>query len=120
MLFVLASSKFISINIFHSDGLLKLMPIVVVAIPAWVIRDVIGGILRGYKDALRALIPESFISPFFRIVVFLILILKGVSPLYAIIAFVAGEVLAVIASIIFLQNKVKGLKPVKKSGYLVC
>jgi stage V sporulation protein B len=27
MLFVLASSKFISINIFHSEGLLKLLPI---------------------------------------------------------------------------------------------
>jgi O-antigen/teichoic acid export membrane protein len=114
MLFVFMFSKFISINIFHSEGLLKLMPIVVVAIPAWVIRDVIGGILRGYKDALRALIPEALISPFFRIVIFLILILNGVSSLFAIIAFVAGEILAVITSIIFLQNKVKGLRPVKK------
>jgi O-antigen/teichoic acid export membrane protein len=113
-LLVLMCSKFISINIFHSEGLLKLMPIVVVAIPAWVIRDVIGGILRGYKDALRALIPEALISPFFRIVIFLILILNGVSSLFAIIAFIAGEILAVITSIIFLQNKIKGLRPVKK------
>lgn len=113
MLFVLFFSKFISINIFHSEGLLKLMPIVVVAIPAWVIRDVISGILRGYKDALSALIPEALISPSFKIAVFLILILKGVSPLYAIIAFVAGEILAVIASLLFLHNKVKNLSPLK-------
>lgn len=114
MLFVLLFSRFISINIFHSEGLLKLMPVVVLAIPAWVIRDVISGILRGYKDALRALIPESLISPFFRIAVFLILILEDVSPLYAIIAFVSGEILSVIVSIGFLQNKIKRLRPVKK------
>ena len=114
MLFVVFFSKFIAINIFHSEGLLKLMPVVVIAIPAWVIRDVIGGILRGYKDAFKALIPESLISPFFRIAVFLILILKGASPLYAIIAFVTGEIMAVIGSIIFLQNKVKELRPFKK------
>jgi len=114
MLFVLVFSRFISINIFHSEGLLRLMPIVAIAIPAWVIRDVIGGILRGHKDALRALIPESLISPFFRIAIFLILILQGASPLYAIIAFVTGEILAASASIIFLLNKVKELKPLKK------
>ncbi len=114
MLIILLLSKYISLHIFHSPGLLKLMPIAVVAIPVWVIRDVIGGILRGYKDALRALIPESLISPFFRIVVFLFLLVKGVSPLYAIIAFVAGEILAVIASCIFLQNKIKGLRFNKK------
>ena len=73
MLFVLAFSKIISINIFHSEGLLKLLPIIAVAIPAWVIRDINAGILRGYKDAFRAMLPESIISPFFRIVIFLIL-----------------------------------------------
>ena len=114
MLFVLAISKFISITIFHSAGLLKLMPIVVLAIPAWVIRDVISGILRGYKDALRALIPEALISPFFRILVFLILILNDVSSLYAIIAFVTGEILSVVVAISFLQNKVQRLRPFKK------
>jgi O-antigen/teichoic acid export membrane protein len=114
MLLVLVCSKYIAINIFHSEGLLKLMPVVVLAIPAWVIRDVTGGILKGYKDALRALIPESLISPFFRIAVFLILIINGASPLYAIIAFVTGEILSVIASILFLQNKIKGLKLLKK------
>ncbi len=90
------------------------MPIVIIAIPAWVIRDIIGGIMKGHKDALRALIPESLISPLFRITVFLILILRGVSPVYAVIAFVAGEMMAVITSIIFLQNKLKGLRGVKK------
>lgn len=113
MLFVLAFSKFISINIFHSEGLLKLMPVVVVAIPAWVIRDVIGGILRGYNDTLKALIPELIISPFFRILIFLILLIKGISPLYAVIAFVAGEILSVIASIMFVKRRIGYLKPVK-------
>ncbi|MDH4027621.1 MAG: flippase [Nitrospirota bacterium] len=112
MLLVLALSRTISVNIFHSEGLLKLMPVIVIAIPAWAIRDVIGGILRGYHDALRALIPESFISPFFRITIFLLLTLKGISPLYAVIAFAAGEVLALIVSIIFLQKRIGMLKPV--------
>lgn len=114
MLLVLMSSKYISINIFHSEELQKLLPVVIIAIPAWVIRDVSGGILRGYKDVLRALIPESLISPFFRILVFLLLLIKGVSPLYAIIAFVTGEILAAIVSIIYLHSKIKGLSPVKK------
>jgi O-antigen/teichoic acid export membrane protein len=113
MLFVLAGSKLISINIFHTEGLIKLMPVVVIAIPAWVIRDVIGGILRGYKDIRSALIPEALVSPFFRITVFLILILNGASPLFAIVAFVAGEIAAVIVSIIFLRKKVKILTTVK-------
>ncbi len=114
MLLILAASRFIAIDIFHAEGLLKLMPVIVIAIPAWVMRDVIAGILKGHKDALRALIPESLISPFFKIVVFLLLTLKGIAPLYAVIAFVAGEVLAVIASVIFLQNKIRALKPVEK------
>ncbi len=113
MLFVLMFSKFIALNIFHSEGLLKLMPVVIVAIPAWVIRDVIGGILRGHKDALRALIPESLISPFFKIVIFLLLTLKGIAPFYAILAFVAGEILAVIVSFSFLQKILRPLKAVR-------
>jgi stage V sporulation protein B len=79
MLLVLVSSKYIAMNIFHSEGLIKLIPVIAVSIPAWVIRDVIGGILKGYKDALRALIPESIVAPFFKIIVFLLLILKGIS-----------------------------------------
>lgn len=113
MLFVLVFSKFIAINIFHSEGLIKLMPVVVIAIPAWVIRDVIGGILRGYKDAFRALIPESLISPFVRIVVFLLLTLKGIAPFYAIIAFVAGEVLSVIVALKYLNRRMGALKHVR-------
>lgn len=113
MLLVLTASQFISLNIFHSEGLLKLLPIIVIAIPAWVIRDVIGGILKGYKDAFRALIPESIVSPFIKIVVFLLLTLYGVSPLYAVIAFVAGEVLSAITAIKFLLDRVRELKPVK-------
>ncbi len=113
MLLVMVSSKFISINIFHSEGLLKLMPVVVLAIPAWVIRDVIGGILRGYKDVFRSLIPESLISPVIKILVFLLLLFKGISPFYAIIAFAAGEILSVIVSIRFLQIRLGALKPVK-------
>ncbi len=113
VLLVIGCSKFIAINIFHSEGLLILLPVIAISIPAWVIRDVVGGILRGYHDTLRALIPESFISPFFRLAVFLILLLKGAAPLYAVIAFVAGEVLAVITSIVYLKSRVKDLKPVK-------
>lgn len=113
MLFVLVFSKFIAINIFHSEGLLKLLPVVVIGIPTWVMRDVIGGILRGYKDVFRALIPELLISPSVRIVVFLLLTLKGIAPLYAIIAFIAGEILSVIAAFKFLQNRLITLKPVR-------
>ncbi len=113
MLLVMVCSKYIAINIFNEEGLVKLLPVIALSIPAWVIRDVIGGIMKGYKDTFRALIPESIISPLFKIVVFLILILKGISPLYAIIAFVAGEVLSGITAIKFLFDKVKGLKSVK-------
>ncbi len=114
MLLILLLSKFISVNIFHSEGLLKLMPVMVLAIPVWAIRDLIAGILKGYKDAFRALIPELIVSPFFRVVIFLILILKGVSPLYAVIAFVAGEVLSLTVSIKFLKDRLKELRPAKK------
>lgn len=114
MLSILLLSKFISVNIFHSEGLLKLMPVIVMIIPVWAVRDLIGGILRGYKDAFRALIPEYLVSPFFRIVIFLMLTLKGVSSLYAVIAFLAGEILSLAVSIKFLKNILQKLRPVKK------
>lgn len=110
---LLLSSKFIAINIFHSEALLTLLPIVVVAVPAAVIRGVIGGILKGYKDATRALLPEFFISPFFRIVIFLVLIIKNVSSISAIIAFVLGEIIAVALSINFLLKELKKIGTVK-------
>ena len=111
---VVLFSRFISINIFHSEGLLKLLPIVAVAIPASVIRGVIGGILKGYKNVLKALLPELLISPFFRIVIFLLLALKGVTPLYAIIAFIIGEIVAVFFSIVFLAKKLNKIEPLRK------
>lgn len=104
---LLVLSRVVAINIFHSEGLLKLLPFVIFAIPAWTVRDVIAGILKGYKDALRALLPESLISPFFRLIIFLILIIKGASPLYAIVAFVSGELLAVLLSIRFLLRRLQ-------------
>ena len=114
MLMVLVFSRFISVNIFHSEGLLRLLPVAAIAIPFCVTRDVIGGILRGYKDVFKSLIPESFISPFFRLAVFLFLSLKGVSAYYAIVAFVVGEVLAFILSIVFLIQRINRIGHVRK------
>jgi O-antigen/teichoic acid export membrane protein len=110
---VLLLSKFIAINLFHSPMLLKLLPVIALAIPAGVIRDVIGGILKGYKDAYKALFPESFVSPIFRLAIFLLLTLKGVSSLYAVIGFITGEILAMSVSIKFLMQKLTTVKSVK-------
>ena len=111
MFLIIGASKFISINIFDSEGLLKLLPLIAVSIPLWAIRDVIGGILRSHKEALRSFIPEMFVSPVFRLGIFLVLALWGASPMDAIVAFVIGEILAVITSIIFLKGRIKELKP---------
>ena len=115
---VLLFSKFISIDVFHSDGLLKLLPIIAISLPASVIRGVIGGVLKGYNDALKALLPEFFILPFFRVMIFLLLSLQGASPLYAVVAFILGEVFAMILSIIFLFKKIDKIKTLEhKSEY---
>jgi O-antigen/teichoic acid export membrane protein len=111
---ILLLSKFISIEIFHSTMLLKLLPVIAIALPAGVIREIIGGVLKGYKDTYKALLPESFIVPFVRIVVFLVLTLNGISPLYAIIAFVAGEITALFLSIKFLSDRLVKIGQVKK------
>ncbi len=113
---VLLLSKFISIDVFHSKGLLTLLPIVAVAIPANVIKGVIGGILKGYKDAFKALLPEFLISPFLRVTVFLLLCLKGGTPLYAIVAFMSGEFIALFLSIIFLSKKISGIGPTERQS----
>jgi O-antigen/teichoic acid export membrane protein len=107
-------TNFISIRVFHSEMLLKLIPVVVLAIPAWVTRDVIAGILKGYRDAFKALLPENLISPSIRLILFLLLTLRGISPVYAVIAFVAGEICAALLSIIFLTRKLASLKTVRK------
>jgi O-antigen/teichoic acid export membrane protein len=110
---ILLLSKVIAINFFHSTMLLKLLPVIALAIPAGVIRDVIAGILKGYKDVYKALLPENLISPFFRLAIFLFLTLKGVSSLYAIIAFVAGEMLAMSISIKFLLQRLTAVRSAK-------
>ena len=113
MIMVFLSSRFISLTIFHSEGLLKLLPVIVIALPAWVLRDVAGGVLRGYRDAFRALIPEALISPLVKIVIFLLLILTGASPLYAVIAFVAGEIVACAAALHFIRARLRELRQVQ-------
>jgi len=103
-------SRFIAVDIFHSAILLKIVPVVALAIPAAVVRDVIAGILKGYKDTYNALLPENLISPFCRILVFLLLMLIEISPLYAIIAFVSGEIVSAALSVFFLSRRLTPLK----------
>jgi O-antigen/teichoic acid export membrane protein len=110
VLIIFLFSKFISLHIFNSEPLLKLLPVTAVAITAAVIRDVITGILKGYKDAPRALIPESFVSPFFRIIIFLILIVQGVSSYHAVVAYVCGEIFAAVLSIRLLSARLASMR----------
>lgn len=110
--FILVFSKFIAIDIFHSQALLKLLPVVVIALPANVLNGLIEAILKGYKDTFKALLPHSIISPFFRLTIFLLLTIIDISSLYAIIAFVSGEILAMALSLIFLLKRVGKIKPV--------
>jgi O-antigen/teichoic acid export membrane protein len=110
VLLIVLLSRFISLSIFHSHALVNLLPVVAIAIVAGTLRDVIAGVLKGHKDTARALIPESFISPFFRIAIFLILTLYAVSSFTAVVAFVGGEVFAVLLSIRFLLNKLTTIK----------
>lgn len=116
VILILLLSKFISITVFHSPGLLKLLPVIVIAISANTLNDLIGGILKGYKDTFRALLPASVVSPFFRIAIFLLLSLKGVSALSAIVAFVSGEIIALVFSLIFISKKMNKIKPVYERG----
>jgi O-antigen/teichoic acid export membrane protein len=111
---ILLFTKFIAVNLFHSTMLLKLLPVIAIAIPAGVIRDVIGGILKGYKEAYKALLPENLISPVFRLAIFLILTLKGASSIFAVVAFIVGEVLSMYLSIMFLSKKLDDIKSVIK------
>jgi|Deesub1362A_J573_1020465.scaffolds.fasta_scaffold01197_1 O-antigen/teichoic acid export membrane protein len=104
---VMVFSDPFAVRIFHSEGLKKLLPIAAIILPATVSKGVMGGILKGYNDTFKALFPEFFISPFFRIVIFLLLSIKGGEPLFAIYAFALGELLAVFLSCIFLRKRVK-------------
>ena len=107
---VWSASKLLAINMFHSEGLSRLLPFAAVAIPFSVMYEVIGGILKGFKETLRALLPQFIISLFIRIVIFLYLSIKISDPLYAIYAFIAGEILALILAIAFLRNKTREIK----------
>ncbi len=51
--------------------------------------------------------------PFFRIAVFLILTLKGVSTFYAIVVFISDEFLAALVSIKFLFDRISSIGKVK-------
>lgn len=111
VILILFSSKIISINLFHSGGMVKLLLIAAFAVPANVLNDVIGGMLKGYKETFKALLPQTIISPFFRLVFFLILSFYNLSAVNAITAFIAGELLAVVFSLSFLLLKINRDKP---------
>ena len=104
-------SKNISINIFHSGGMLKLLLIAALAVPANVLNDVIGGMLKGYKETFKALLPQTIISPFFRLMLFMFLCFYNVSAVNAIVAFIAGELLALVFLLSFLLLKINKDKP---------
>lgn len=108
---LLLLSKFISINVFHTQGLLKLLPIVAVILPVYVLNDVISGVLRGYKDTFRALMPHMFISPLLKITVFLLLSITSKSPVFAVVAVLVAEIISIIFSISFLLTKVDRSRP---------
>lgn len=109
---VLLSSKFIAINVFHSQALLKLLPLVLIALPVNVVNTVSEAILKGYKDTFKALLPNYIISPFFRLTVFLLLTIFDISSFVAIIAFVAGEIITVVFSLTFIRSRIGKIKPV--------
>jgi O-antigen/teichoic acid export membrane protein len=107
---VWSCSKLISINMFHSEGLSRLLPFAAVAIPVSVLYEVMGGIMKGFKETIRALLPQFIISPIVRIVLFLYLSFQVSDPLYAIAAYIAGEIFALILAITFLRTKTLGIK----------
>ncbi len=108
---IILLSKFIAINLYNSPGLFGILPLVALVLPIYVLNEIIGGVLRGHKDTLKALLPSSLISPFFRLSIFLLLSLDGMSTLHAVFAFIAGEVIAFILSAVFLFNKLAKTKP---------
>lgn len=109
---ILLTSRFIAVNIFHTSGLLKLIPLLVLAIPANAINVVVMGVLKGYKDTLRGLIPQLLVSPFLKIVIFLLFLLDSPIPLYAIAAIIIAEVVAMVVSLRFLFRKLGKTKHV--------
>lgn len=111
-LFVWSCSGFISMNMFHSEGLSRLLPFAAVAIPVSVMCEVIGGILKGFKETFKALLPQFGLSLFMRILIFLYLSMNVSDPIYAIYAFIAGESLALVLAAFFLRQKTVGIKKI--------
>ncbi|MBI4843143.1 MAG: flippase [Nitrospirae bacterium] len=103
-------SGIISMNIFHSEGLGKLIPLVILAIPANAINVVAAGVLKGYKETFRALSPQLLISPLLKIIIFLLFALDAPLPLYAVAAVVISEAAAMAASLWFLYKKLGGIQ----------
>ncbi len=103
-------SNLLATGLFHSEGLARILPFAAVAIPLTVVYEVIGGIMKGFKETMKALLPQFLISPLLRIVLFLYLSLFASDPLYAIVAYIAGDLLAMIVAIAFLRNKTRGIR----------
>jgi O-antigen/teichoic acid export membrane protein len=99
---------------FHSEGLLRLLPFAAAAIPISVMCEVVGGILKGFKETLRALLPQFIISMVVRIVIFLYISFKITDPLYAMYAFISGEMLALITAFTFLRKKTRNIRTVNR------
>lgn len=116
ILFVTVLSDLISVRVFHSEGLAKLLPVAAVAILANVTRGVMGGILKGYRDTFKAVLPEFCISPSLRLVVFLFLSIIDGNPVFAIYSFVSGEVISALLSAAFLLKRIRNINSEESRG----
>jgi O-antigen/teichoic acid export membrane protein len=111
MLLIIVLSKYLSLDIFHEPGLIKLLPVVAVVLPLSVFNEVTSGVLRGFKDIFKSLLPRPVISPLLRLLVFLIMTISMPTPLSGVIAFAVGELVAALISIRFLLFRTREVRP---------
>lgn len=109
---VIIFSNFIAVGIFDSEGLKVLLPVAAFVIPLTAVNDLISGIIKGYKDTFKALFPRTVFSPLLRLIIFLLLFIDGVSTFYAVLAFVLGELFALLLSLKYLFQRLPSERPV--------
>lgn len=99
-------ADFIAYKIFNINELSRLIKIISIAIPFWILLNLIIGIFRGFERTREKVYFMDLFNNLLRIGIFVIIIVLGLSLNYIIFAYVLAIIITFIATFLYFIKKI--------------
>jgi len=107
-------ADFIAIRIFHTEELSRLIKIISIAIPFWIILNMIIAVFRGLQRTREKIYFMDLTSNFLKVGAFVCIIFLGLSLSYLIFAYTLSIIITFLAAFLYFLKKIpKDIKKVK-------